>query len=41
MVPDPNLDRSLCGGADLLLENLQQFRPEQFGLPPFPDGCVA
>ncbi|KAI7840608.1 hypothetical protein COHA_005758 [Chlorella ohadii] len=36
MVPDPNLDRKLCGGADLLLDSLEQFRPEQWGLPPFP-----
>lgn len=36
MVPDPNLDRSLCGGADQLLDSLEQFRPEQWGLPPFP-----
>ena len=36
MVPDPNLDRKLCGGADQLLDSLEQFRPEQWGLPPFP-----
>lgn len=36
MVPDPRLDRKLCGGADQLLESLEQFRPEQWGLPPLP-----
>jgi hypothetical protein len=36
MVPDPNLDRALCGGADQLLESLEQFQPERWGLPPFP-----
>ena len=39
MVPDPNLDRKLCGEADQLLDSLEQFRPEQWGLPPFPAGA--
>ncbi|EFN53572.1 hypothetical protein CHLNCDRAFT_25699 [Chlorella variabilis] len=36
MVPDPNLDRALCGGADLVLDSLEQFQPQAWGLPPFP-----
>ena len=36
MVPDPNLDPSLTAGADLVLPSLLHFRPEVFGLPPFP-----
>lgn len=37
VVPDSRLDRELCSGADLVLNSLEQFRPEQWGLPPFPD----
>lgn len=40
MVPDPNLDPALCGQADQVLRSLEDFRPEQWGLPPFPaDGA--
>lgn len=37
MVPDPNLDKALHAGADQVLESLLQFRPEEWGLPPFDD----
>lgn len=34
-VPDPNLDRSaVTKPADLVVETLEHFRPELFGLPP-------
>lgn len=36
MVPDANLDPALCGEADACLASLQDFRPELWGLPPFP-----
>lgn len=41
MVPDERLSRDLCGGADQLLTSLEAFRPEQWGLPPFPEGLPA
>lgn len=43
MVPDPNLDAKLVanGGADQVLASLEEFRPEQWGLPPFPSAAAA
>eukprot|EP00250_Pteridium_aquilinum_P005977 c15982_g1_i1 orf=167-868(-) len=35
MVPDPNLDCSLCVGADQVLGSLLDFDPSYWGLPPF------
>lgn len=35
MVPDPNLDRSLCAGADQILGSLLEFEPSIWGLPEF------
>ncbi|CAK9094766.1 unnamed protein product [Durusdinium trenchii] len=34
-VPDANLSRSLCGKAHCELLSLEDFRPEEWGLPPF------
>eukprot|EP00887_Chlorella_sp_A99_P005177 scaffold1.g5177.t1 len=36
MVPDLRLDAGLTGGADEVLRSLDEFRPERWGLPPFP-----
>ncbi|MCO5595867.1 hypothetical protein L7F22_049918 [Adiantum nelumboides] len=35
MVPDPNLDRSLCLGADQILGSLLDFEPSFWGLPEY------
>lgn len=35
MVPDPNLDASLCQEADQVLTSLLEFDPTHWGLPPF------
>ncbi len=35
LVPDPDLERSLFEGADVVLESLLQFEPEAWGLPAY------
>ncbi|XP_072970825.1 (DL)-glycerol-3-phosphatase 2 [Typha angustifolia] len=37
MVPDPRLDVSYHKGADQVLSSLLDFRPSDWGLPPFPN----
>nr|VDD40382.1 unnamed protein product [Brassica oleracea] len=37
MVPDPRLDKSYCTFADQVLASLLDFKPEEWGLPPFED----
>lgn len=37
MVPDLHVSEELREGATLVLESLMDFRPEEFGLPPFQD----
>ena len=36
-VPDANLDTALSRDADQVLGSLLEFRPEEWGLPPFGD----
>lgn len=36
MVPDPRVAPELREGATLVLESLEQFQPELFGLPSYP-----
>jgi len=35
MVPDPRLDVSYHKGADQVLSSLLDFKPSEWGLPPF------
>lgn len=35
MVPHPQMDRELCKQATLVIDSLNDFQPEMFGLPPF------
>lgn len=35
MVPDPNLDKDQCAGASQCLTSLEQFKPEDWGLPAY------
>lgn len=35
VVPDPNMDKARYFGADLIIDSLMEFAPEEFGLPPF------
>jgi len=35
MVPDPRLDASYHKGADQVLSSLLDFKPSEWGLPPF------
>ena len=37
MVPDVNLDLTLRGKAHAELLSLEEFRPELWGLPPYPE----
>jgi hypothetical protein len=37
MVPDPHISKSHCENATQVLESLLDFKPEDFGLPPFTD----
>lgn len=41
MVPDPNLSSAAAAAADEVLESLEDFRPEQWGLPAFDAGEPA
>lgn len=35
MVPDPNLSSSAAAAADEVLESLEDFEPQKWGLPAF------
>lgn len=35
MVPDPNVPEEQQNGATVVLNSLEEFKPEEFGLPPF------
>lgn len=35
MVPDPRMSKEKCSHATQVLRSLEDFKPEQFGLPPF------
>ncbi|XP_068619510.1 pseudouridine-5'-phosphatase-like isoform X1 [Battus philenor] len=35
MVPDPRIEKSLTKEATLVIESLEEFQPQLFGLPPF------
>ncbi|XP_041982728.1 pseudouridine-5'-phosphatase-like [Aricia agestis] len=35
IVPDPRVDKNLLQNATLILESLEDFKPELFGLPPY------
>lgn len=37
MVPDPQITPELRSEATLVLNSLLEFKPEEFGLPPFDD----
>lgn len=36
MVPMISLDKEQCKEATVVIESLEHFKPEMFGLPPFP-----
>lgn len=38
MVPDPNVSEKEREDATLVLQSLLNFKPEEFGLPPFSSG---
>lgn len=35
MVPDEHIPREMTSHATLVLKSLEEFKPEEFGLPPF------
>lgn len=35
MIPDPNVSEEQRQGATVVLNSLEDFKPEEFGLPPF------
>ncbi|CAF4920556.1 unnamed protein product [Pieris macdunnoughi] len=37
VVPDPRIEKKLLKDATLVLNSLEEFQPELFGLPPFPN----
>lgn len=37
MVPDPRMEPEFCKEATQILPSMEQFRPEHFGLPPYPE----
>lgn len=37
MVPDPRLKPEMTKGATQVLPSLENFKPEEFGLPPYDD----
>lgn len=37
MVPDSHVPIEMCSDATQVLSSLENFKPEQFGLPPFPN----
>lgn len=40
MVPMPRTDEAQCKEATIVIESLEHFKPEIFGLPPFPVDAI-
>lgn len=38
MIPDENLDASLHHGAHQVLKSMEDFQPQEWGLPPYDQG---